>query len=152
MRPLLIILVAATLGCSTPISGHKVTDTKLNREVVAVMTAYQGAMEARDADRVLGLVAKQYFEDLGNTDTADDYGRDGLSQKLKNRFAKTTALVMKLELIDVVPQGDTLAARMRFEVRYRLNLPSGSRWERHTDVNEVILVREGSTLKIKSGL
>lgn len=152
MRPLLLVLVVATLGCSTPIKGHKVSDTKLNREVLAVMTAYQSAMEARDADRVLGLVAEQYFEDLGNAQTSDDYGRKALSKKLKEGFAKTTALVMKLELLDVVPQGDALAARMRFEVRYRFDLPSGSRWERHTDDNEVILVREGSTLKIKSGL
>ena len=152
MRALLPALLLAAIGCSTPIKGHKVADNKLNREVVAVMNAYRGAMEARDADRVLGLVADDYFEDLGNTDNSDDYGRKALAKKLTDRFAKTSALHMKLELIEVKAMNELVAARMRFDVRYRFDLPSGSRWERHSDTNEIILVRAGGALKIKSGL
>ena len=152
MRALLTLCLFAGLACSTPIKGHEIVDNKLNREVVAVMDAYSGAMEARDADRVLGLVASDYFEDGGTADTKDDYGREALAKKLAERFGKTSALHMKLTLIEVVAVDDHLAARMRFDVRYRLDLPSGSRWERHSDVNEVKLVRRDQALKIKSGL
>jgi hypothetical protein len=140
------------LACATPIKGHDVKDNALNREVTAVMDAYVGAMQARDADRVLALVADDYFEDVGDSDTANDYGRSELGAKLKERFEQTAELMMKIKLVEVVEKDGSIAARMRFDVRYRLNLPSGSRWERHNDVNEIVLVRTGKSLKIKSGL
>jgi hypothetical protein len=152
MRAVFAFCLLTGLACSTPIKGHEIVDNKLNREVVALMASYAGAMQARDADRVLGLVADDYFEDGGNNDTKDDYGRDELAKRLKERFGTTSALHMKLTLIEVVSKEDHLSARMRFDVRYRLDLPSGSRWERHGDVNEVILVRQAQALKIKSGL
>ena len=151
MRALLLTAAFAT-ACATPIAGHQVNDNRLNREVVALMDAYRGAMEARDAERVLSLVADSYYEDHGNDDSSDDYGRDELAKKLAERFAKTSALHMRLEVKDVVETDDTILAHMKFTVRYRLDLPSGTRWERHSDVNEVVLVRVGDQLKIKQGL
>jgi hypothetical protein len=152
MRALLTASLFATLACSTPIKGHKINDSKLNREVVALMEAYRGAMEARDAERVLSYVAEDYFEDQGNTKSDDDYGRKGLKKRLDESFAQTGALHMRLKLLEVLSNDSGIAARMSFEVRYRFDLPSGSRWERHKDVNEVLLVRRGNNLKIKSGL
>jgi hypothetical protein len=152
MRALCSLTLLAGLACATPIKGHDVKDNALNREVMAVMDAYVGAMQARDADRVLSLVADDYFEDIGDSDTKNDYGRSELGAKLKERFEQTAELLMQIKLIEVVENDATLAARMRFDVRYRLNLPSGSRWERHKDVNEIVLVRVGKSLKIKSGL
>jgi ketosteroid isomerase-like protein len=152
MRIILSLTLLATVACATPLKGHQVNDNKLNREVAAVTDAYVGAMQARDAERVLALVADDYFEDLGNADSSDDYGRKELAKKLTERFEQTAELVMKVQLIEVESKGDTVMARMRFDVRYRLNLPSGSRWERHNDVNEIVLTRTGGGLKIKSGL
>jgi hypothetical protein len=152
MRALCSLTLLAGLACATPIKGHDVKDNALNREVTAVMDAYVGAMQARDADRVLALVADDYFEDVGDSDTANDYGRSELGAKLKERFEQTAELMMKIKLVEVVEKDGSIAARMRFDVRYRLNLPSGSRWERHNDVNEIVLVRTGKSLKIKSGL
>lgn len=152
MRALCSIMLLAGLACATPLKGHQVDDNKLNREVAAVIDAYVGAMEARDADRVLSLVSNDYFEDGGNSDTKDDYGRKELAAKLKQRFEKTAELIMKVQLFEVIADDKVTRARMRFDVRYRLDLASGSRWERHNDVNEIVLKREDSTLKIKSGL
>lgn len=152
MRALLTVSLLATLACSTPIKGHKINDNKLNREVVALMEAYRGAMEARDAERVLSYVAKDYFEDQGNTNSDDDYGRKALKKRLNERFAQTGVLHMKLKLLEVLTKDSEIAARMSFDVRYRFDLPSGSHWERHKDVNEVLLVRRGNSLKIKNGL
>ncbi len=152
MRALCSITLLAGLACATPLKGHQVDDNKLNREVAAVIDAYIGAMQARDADRVLSLVSDDYFEDGGNSDTKDDYGRKELATKLKERFERTTELIMKIQLVEVISKDKALLARMRFDVRYRLDLPSGSRWERHNDVNEIVLVRDGTSLKIKSGL
>jgi hypothetical protein len=152
MRALCSITLLAGLACATPLKGHQVDDNKLNREVAAVIDAYVGAMQARDADRVLSLVSDDYFEDGGNSDTQDDYGRKELATKLKETFEKTAELFLKVQLIEVVAKDKAILARMRFDQRSRLDLPSGSRWERHNDVNEIVLVRDGSTLKIKSGL
>ena len=57
MRALCSLTLLASLACATPIKGHDVKDNALNREVMAVMDAYVGAMQARDADRVLSLVS-----------------------------------------------------------------------------------------------
>ena len=152
MRAFCSITLLAGLACATPLKGHQVDDNKLNREVATVIDAYVGAMQARDADRVLSLVSDDYFEDGGNSDTKDDYGRKELAGKLKERFEKTAELIMKVQLVEVVAKDKTILARMRFDVRYRLDLPSGSRWERHNDVNEIVLTWDGSALKIKSGL
>lgn len=152
MRALCTITLLAGLACATPLKGHQVDDNTLNREVASVIDAYVGAMQARDADRVLSLVSDDYFEDGGNAQAEDDYGRKALAAKLKERFEKTAELVMKVQLIEIVAEAQLIRARMRFDVRYRLDLPSGSRWERHNDVNEIVLSRNGSMLKIKSGL
>ena len=125
-------------------------DNKLNREVAAVTDAYVGAMQARDAERVLALVADDYFEDLGNADSSDDYGRKELAKKLTERFEQTAETVMKVQLIEVESKGDSVMARCRPDVRY-LNLLSEP-LERHNDVNETVLTRTGGGLKIKSGL
>lgn len=152
MRALCSLTLLAGLACATPLKGHQVDDNKLNREVASVIDAYIGAMQARDADRVLSLVSDDYFEDGGNSDTKDDYGRKELAAKLKERFEQTAELIMNIQLVEVLAKDSMILARMRFDVRYRLDLPSGSRWERHNDVNEIVLTRDGSTLKIKSGL
>ena len=83
MRIILSLTLFATVACATPLKGHQVNDNKLNREVAAVTDAYVGAMQARDAERVLALVADDYFEDLGNADSSDDYGRKELAKNAK---------------------------------------------------------------------
>ena len=100
----------------------------------------------------MSLVSNDDCEDGGNSDTKDDYGRKELAAKLKQRFEKTAELIIKVQLVEVIADDKVTRARMRFDVRYRLDLASGSRWERHNDVNEIVLKREDSTLKIKSGL
>jgi hypothetical protein len=149
---LALLTLSLTLSCATAIKGHEITDNALNREVVALIEAYRAGMEARDADRVLALVASVYFEDNGNADPADDYGKAELKKRLIEDFARTSALHLKIQLMAVISKGDEVAARMRLAVRYRLDLPSGARWETSKDVNEIILLREEGSLRIKSGL
>ena len=45
------------------IPGTKVPDTKPNREIIAVCEKYRHALEDRDAETLLSMASKSYFED-----------------------------------------------------------------------------------------
>lgn len=154
MRLRAVILGAlATAGCaSTPITGHEIADNDANREVMSVIETYRGAMEARDGDRLAALIAEDYYEDNGDGETANDYGRRELLAKLGERFAKTDELVLKIVVDEVSIKGDETRVHYRYAVRYRLTLPAGDRWEEHRAENEMVLVRAGGRLLIRTGL
>jgi hypothetical protein len=152
LRALTLCLLTVAGCASAPIKGHEVADTEANRKVMSLVEAYRTAMQARDADKLAALVAEDYYEDNGDVDTANDYGRKELLAKLKARFAKTDELVLKIVVDDVAAGDEEIKVHYRYAVRYRLTLPAGNRWEEHRAENEMVLVRSGGRLLIRAGL
>jgi hypothetical protein len=96
-RNLLLLVVSAGLfvACAPKtayIAGTKITPTAENRGVIMQVEAYRAAVEEKDASSLLLMASRQYWEDSGTPDAADDYGFAGLKELLGTRFQKVDSI------------------------------------------------------------
>jgi hypothetical protein len=154
----LLLLAAPVLnaGCKPSlIPGTNIEDTDENRKVIEFLAKYRTAILSRNPDQVVGLCTKDYFEDNGTPDQADDYGIDGLKTKLQNDFAKTKDIELELIVQKIErPENEkgTVNVAYRYNERALVNLPSGERWFSISDVNRLVLKQNDNSYLIQSGL
>lgn len=153
-RQTLIALILLGTACYGTLPRHPtVKATALNKEVAAVVEAYARAMESLDADALVALADDSYAEDQGTADPSDDYaGRDELLSRAKDRFSKIQKLHINVNLKEVLKENGKVRARYQVMMRFRYKMPSGESWERHDDIEEMVLVRRDGKLLIQSGL
>ena len=106
----LFTILISTLGLSAVtacgskapvISGTKIPDNLINRDIIEAVEEYRVAMEGRDTAGLLLMASKKYWEDGGTPTGGDDYGYDGLRKVLKKRFSKATDIRYSLRYMDV---------------------------------------------------
>ncbi|MAO84835.1 MAG: nuclear transport factor 2 family protein [Myxococcota bacterium] len=153
-RQILWATLALTTACYGTMERHPgVKANPLNKEVVAVLDAYQLAMTSKNATALGDLVAVDFMEDMGTPDPSDDFGgRDEVVRRAQDRFSKIDELHMNLQLKEVHSDKDTVRARYAVQMRFRYKMPAGEGWERLDDVEELVLVRRDGKLRILSGL
>ncbi len=143
---LLLVSLLLSVGCKPELLPNtNVEDNKENRAVVDFVDDYRKAMENRDADELLKLVAEEYFEDRGTVDQEDDYGIEKLRADLVKRFEHTKALQLTL-FVQHVERGDAddrIRVYYRYLQRALLDLPAGRQWVSHSDVNRLDLKLKG---------
>ena len=67
-------------------------DSKINRDILAVMENYRLAVERKDAAALMLMASENYREDGGTVSGKDDYGYDKLRAVLTGRFQKGSDL------------------------------------------------------------
>jgi len=140
---LTVLTGAAALGTScapTMIAGTQVEDNEENREVLAFLTRYSGAMQARDPEKITKLCAADYYENNGTPSADDDYNLDGLRERLTAHFARTKELVLEVyvQRIDRAEDG-TIGVAYRYNTRALVAFPVGDKWLTATEVNKIKL-------------
>lgn len=154
--PALALAAAAVAltGCAhSLIAGTNIPDTDDNRAVLAVLAELRQAMVDRDATRITELVSTAYFEDMGTPDPDDDYGFYELSTQILPRSMEIAKEVfVDFQIHDVVVDGDRAWADLRYKSRARLDLPTGTQWDKHEEFNRVELAREDGAWRITAGL
>ncbi len=142
------------VGCAHGyIAGTQVRNTPDNREILAVLDKAFTAMRARDADALLALISKRYFEDNGTADQSDDYGYQELKDKVlpeSMRLAKEFQIDAEVQAVEV--EGNVAYADLRYTSRVQLALPSGTKWHSTKEFDRVEFVREDGAWRIISGL
>ena len=98
---LLLLLLISMLGqaaCNNKtIEGTKIEDSKETRDIVKVVETYRKAMESRDADILIALASKNYFEKNGDANSTNNYDYDGLIKFLRSpEFRKISAVKMTI--------------------------------------------------------
>lgn len=152
------IFMAFTLGavgCAHGlIEGTQVPDTEDNRAVLEVLKTYQSAMQDRDPQKVIDLVAADYFEDMGTIDTDDDYGYQHLVEQVIPQSLKVAEeMHLNFEIHAIEVDGDSAYADVRYKARTKLNFSSGTMWESHKDFNRIeFSMGEDGRWVIKAGL
>jgi hypothetical protein len=136
---LLIVLTFSVVGCAHgTIEGTTVPDTEENRAVLEVLTTFRSAMQERDADKIITLVATNYFEDMGTIDQSDDYGYKHLIENVIPSSLKVAQEVyLTFEIHNIEVDGDSAWADVRYNSRAKLGLSSGDLWETHKDFNRI---------------
>ena len=87
---LVIIAVAACAHNGSYVPGTKVPYSPQNKSVLDMCEEYRLAVERGDADALMLMAHKQYWEDSGTPSGSDDYGYEGLRNVLMTRLAKAS--------------------------------------------------------------
>jgi hypothetical protein len=156
MRTVVVLFLLVASACKPSlIPGTNIEDTDENRKVIEFLAKYRTAILSRNPDQVVGLCTKDYFEDNGTPDQADDYGIDGLKTKLTTDFSKTKEIQLELIVQKIErPENEKGVVKVayRYNERALVNLPSGERWFSISDVNRLILKQNDTSYLIQSGL
>ena len=119
--------VAAMPGCSTRyIEGTKIEDSDEARDVIRTIETYRKAMERRDADMLVALASKNYFEKNGDSSSQNNYDYEGLITFLRSpEFRKVTAcrLTIYYKRIDFNEAYDVATAHYHYTSEFKLPPP-----------------------------
>jgi hypothetical protein len=120
MKRLLLIAAMASLGaCAHKVSyvaGTRVPYSDMNKSVLDACEEYRLAVERRDADALMLMVHKQYWEDSGTPSGSDDYGVEGLRNVLLIRLQKASEIRYSIRYVAVHQQCSTLQPGCRAAV------------------------------------
>jgi hypothetical protein len=142
-----------TLGCSQigNISGTKIPDTKVHREIIARMEEYRVAMEQKDAARLLAMAHPSYYEDSGTPTGADDYGYPGLKRVLDTRLAALRSLRYAIQYRYITLSSRRATVDIRYDISYRIATDMGEKWERKQNDKRLELEHDGHRWLFLSG-
>jgi ketosteroid isomerase-like protein len=148
--PLALLLAAACTPARIP--GTDIADTRENRAVYAVIDDYVKAMNKRDPDAVLALVAPDYFDDAGTPDAGDDLDRERLEKVLKQDLGRVETEKLSVSLRKIEVQDGAAFAEIFYDNYYRVQTPAGAIPRRDSDVHRIRLKKLDGKWKIVAGL
>src|ERR1700683_2836601 len=93
MRYVPLVVAASLAACAHPhsyVPGNKNPCSNQNKSVRDAVEEYRLAVERQDADALMLMANKQYWERSGTPGGSDDYGYDGLRNVLLTRFQKAS--------------------------------------------------------------
>ena len=83
------------------VAGTKIPYSNNNKSVLAACEEYRLAVERGDADGLMLMAHKQYWEDSGTPSGSDDYGYEGLRNVLLTRLQKASDIRYTIRYIAV---------------------------------------------------
>ncbi len=104
---LITCVVALVAGCGSRrsyVAGTKVPYSSQNKSVLDACEEYRLAVERADADALMLMAHRQYWEDSGTPSGSDDYGVEGLRNVLLTRLLKATDIRYTVRYVGVSQQ------------------------------------------------
>jgi hypothetical protein len=98
---LVIVLLGACAHRSAYVPGTRIPYSRSNDSVLKAVEEYRLAVERGDADALMLMAHKQYWEDSGTPSGGDDYGYEGLRNVLLTRLQKATDIRYSLRYMSV---------------------------------------------------
>src|SRR3978361_2090901 len=102
-RWFLSLALVATAACAhqvTYVSGTKVPYSANNKSALDAVEEYRLAVERQDADALMLMAHKQYWEHSGTPTGSDDYGYEGLRNVLLTRLQKASDVRYSMRYMD----------------------------------------------------
>jgi ketosteroid isomerase-like protein len=152
LLPPALLAAVALAGCVRNIPDTDIPDTVENRAVLQVVDDYRKAFDRRDVPAVMALVSPEYFDDAGTSVKDDDVDYAHLAAVLADTFARTSQLRLELGVTAIDVKGDRATVDLFYDVRYRVTTPRREIPKRDSDVQRLILRRDGQSWRIASGL
>lgn len=154
-RALSVLLLLGVVACShSTIPNTDVEDTPDSRDVVNFVERYRQAVVSRNVSQLLGLVANDYYDDMGTPQGDDDVDREVLKERLEQTFGpELLAVHYDIRYRDVVFLPTKVLVDYTYIGRFRVSTPDGSRWERRLADNRIVLgKKKDGTYTIMSGM
>ncbi|MCX7944016.1 MAG: nuclear transport factor 2 family protein [Deltaproteobacteria bacterium] len=157
MKVALFLLLFSIIiyGCPPKyIPGTTIVDNDENRAIFTLVEKYRRAFDEKDIETIMSLVSKNFYENGGNADPSDDYNAEGLRKNLKEKFSKTKAqgLEINIRSIDFDEKNNRVSVKYSYFVKFQMELATGDKWETASDIAEIVFVKEGGEWKIIKGL
>lgn len=92
-RLAVLLAIVSIAGCArngSYVRGTKVPYSASNKSVLDACEEYRLAVEAGNADALMLMAHKHYWEDSGTPSGSDDYGYEGLRAVLMTRLQQAT--------------------------------------------------------------
>jgi hypothetical protein len=120
MKRLFLIAAIISFGaCArqvTYVAGTRVPYSDMNKAVLDTCEEYRLAVERGDADALMLMAHKQYWEDSGTPSGSDDYGVEGLRNVLLVRLQKASDIRYSMRYVGVHQQCKSLKPGCRAAV------------------------------------
>jgi hypothetical protein len=148
------VLISAS-GCTRDkIPNTDVDDSPEARDVITFVEKYRSAVIDRSVPQLMSMAAKDYFDDMGTPQGDDDVDLDGLKERLEATFSTDLLSVhYDIRYRDVVFLPTKVLVDYTYIGRFRIQAPTGSRWERRLADNRMILTKtKGGGYVIASGM
>jgi hypothetical protein len=141
-------------GCSKNyIPNTDVEDTSENRKVILFCEEYRKAVEERNVGKLVSLMSPDYFEDGGNAKGADDLDAQGVKDYLVSMFKNTTSVRYEIRYRRVEAQPNTqVFVEYTYAAAYKIKTERGEEWKHTIADNRLVLLPDGETFKILSGM
>jgi hypothetical protein len=162
MKGLLFIVALGLAACAHQVSyvpGTKVPFTQPNKSVLDACEEYRLAVERGDADALMLMAHKQYWEDSGTPTGADDYGIEGLRNVLLARLQKASDVRYSMRYVAVHQQcselkpGCRAAVDVLIDASYTIANPLGRPMRPDKrDQNQLVLEWDGHRWLFLSGM
>src|SRR5512136_2250528 len=151
--PSFAVLAALSLAaCAKNLPNTEIRDTPDTRAIVAVVDAYRKAFDTRNADAVMALVSPAYYDDSGTIDPSDDIDYKALPGVLRDTFSRISQVRIEFGITDIIVNGNKGQADLFYDAKYRVMTPRNEIAKRDTDIQRILLQRDGQGWKIISGL
>jgi hypothetical protein len=163
MKRLLVLAVTLSAGaCAHQVAyvpGTRIQYSEMNKAVLATCEEYRLAVERGDADALMLMAHKQYWEDSGTPSGSDDYGIEGLRNVLLTRLQKASDIRYSIRYVDVHQQcralqpGCRAAVDVLIDASYTIANPLGRaiRPDKR-DQNQLVLEWDGHRWLFLSGM
>ena len=130
-----------------------VEDTSENRRIIRFCEEYRHAVEEKDISRLLAMAETRYQDDGGTVIGDDDIDYDGLKDYLTGKFSLAEGIRYEIRYRHVYPVDiKTIYVEYTFAASYKKPATKGMDWRHSVADNRLVLVRDGDTFKISSGM
>ena len=148
-RALLSLIIVAAAGCGPHrIPGTDLEDTGDTRAIIDVISKYNSALEARDANAILALVDPEFRDNAGTLTPEDDIDIQRLHTVLPQRLAKLQDVAVRIEIKTIDVKGDQAQAVYTWVSQFKLN----GKPMTESDIKKMDLRRGPDGWKILSGI
>jgi ketosteroid isomerase-like protein len=147
------LAVLALSACARNLPNTDIRDTEDNRAIIGVVDAYRKAFDARDVQGVMALVSPGYYDDAGTVDPSDDVDYKSLPGVLQETFSRLSQVRLEMGITAITLISlDTANVDMFYDAKYRVATPRADIPKRDTDVQRIVMKKEGGAWRIVTGL
>lgn len=108
------------------------------------MANYKLAIEAKDIERVLSLVAPDYYQSPEEGRRGEKtYGKAKLKEKLEEAFEHISEVSLGLHIQHIYNESNLFEVVYYFTQQAMIDMPTGKEWSSLSDVNRMIIRQKG---------
>lgn len=160
MSPLRIAAVVLLLGMGGACAhqdffpGTTVPRTPENKAIIDTIELYRARLLEKNVDGLLVLASPRYFEDSGTQQANDDYGYDGLRERLGPLLERIRAILRyEIQYRAVNVKDDRAEVDVFINSSFEMTSELGDRYHRVNDKHKFVLERSGENRwKFLSGM